>query len=337
MTTPSAPPPSRDCGTSPALGFCFGCEFPAVLVTEFARRLEADGAQQLWVIEDCFYTAGVSLAASALAVTDQLTVALGILPAVARNPAITAMEIATLCGLGPGRVLPGIGHGVPDWMRQIGASNPSPVTTLSEVITAVRRLLHGERVSMDGRHVHLDGVRLDRPPVPVPPVLAGVSGPKSLAMAGQVADGLVLAEGTGPLSVRAALGQAGAAGAFHVAKFATLCVAGDRVTAYRAMAPYLAGLLDRPAPRLRLIPFYDDLVARYSARGVDGLATMPADWWNEIGAIGTLDDARAHIDALAAAGVNSIALFPASDVATARAQLSDVAALLRLAGRGQIR
>lgn len=330
MTTASALPISpHDRRTPPALGFCFDPEFPAALVTEFARRLEADGAQQLWVIEDCFCTAGVSLAATALAVTDRLTVGLGILPAVARNPAVTAMEIATLSGLAPGRVLPGIGHGVPKWMGQMGARTPSPVTTLSEVIIAVRRLLRGERVSMDGRHVHLDSVQLDRPPAPVPPVLAGVSGPKSLAMAGQVADGLVLAEGNGPLAVRAALGHVGAAEGFHVAKFARLCVAPDRATAYRAMVPYLAALLDPPAPRLRLVPFYDDLVARYATRGVDGLATMPPDWWTEIGAIGTLDDARAHIDALAAAGVRSIGLFPVSDVATARAQLDDVAALLR--------
>ena len=148
-------------------------------------------------------------------------------------------------------------------------------------------------------------------------------------MAGQVADGLVLAEGIGPLAVRAALGRACAPEGFHVAKFARLCVARDRATAYRAMAPYLAEMLDPPAPRLRLMPFYDDLVAHYGTRGVDGLAAMPADWWNEIGAIGTLDDARAHLDALAAAGVSSIGLSPSSDVAAARAQLDDVAALLR--------
>jgi alkanesulfonate monooxygenase SsuD/methylene tetrahydromethanopterin reductase-like flavin-dependent oxidoreductase (luciferase family) len=330
MTAGAALPPSAGAPrTSAGLGFCFDRGFPAALVTEFARRLEADGAQQLWVIEDCFYSAGVPLAAAALAVSDRLTVGLGILPAVARNPAVTAMEIATMCELGPGRVLAGIGHGVQDWMQQMGARTPSPVGTLSEVITAVRRLLHGERVSMHGRHVHLDGVRLDRPPVPAPPVLAGVNGPKSLAMAGQVADGLVMADGTGPLAVRAALAQAGAAEGFHVAKFAKLCVASDRATAYRAMVPYLAGLLDPPAPQLRLIPFYDDLVAWYAARGVAGLTAMPADWWHEIGPIGTLDDAHAHLDALAAAGVSSIGLVPAPDVVTARTQLGDIAALLK--------
>jgi len=66
-------------------------------------------------------------------------------------------------------------------------------------------------------------------------------------MAGRDADGLVLAEGTGPAAVRAALRQADPAGEFHVAVFARLCVAPQRATAYRAMAPFLAGLLDHAA------------------------------------------------------------------------------------------
>ena len=113
-----------------ATGMCFQRTYPPSLVTEMARRLDEGGADQLWLIEDCFYTGGVSLAAAALAVTDRLQVGLGILPAVARNAAVTAMEIATLCGLGPGRVLPGIGHGVQEWMEQMGARTPSPLTTL---------------------------------------------------------------------------------------------------------------------------------------------------------------------------------------------------------------
>ena len=120
---------------------CFDRSLPAAAVVEFAEGLEAGGVEQLWVIEDCFYTAGISLAATALARTDRLQVGLGILPAVARNAAVTAMEIATLAELAPGRLLAGIGHGVQDWMEQMGARTPSPLTTLDEVITTVRRLL----------------------------------------------------------------------------------------------------------------------------------------------------------------------------------------------------
>jgi alkanesulfonate monooxygenase SsuD/methylene tetrahydromethanopterin reductase-like flavin-dependent oxidoreductase (luciferase family) len=96
---------------------CFDRTFPPRFVLELAPRLEDRGVDQLWVIEDCFYTAGVSLAAAALGRTSRLTVGVGILPAVARNPAVTAMEFATLARLAPGRVVAGIGHGVQQRME----------------------------------------------------------------------------------------------------------------------------------------------------------------------------------------------------------------------------
>jgi alkanesulfonate monooxygenase SsuD/methylene tetrahydromethanopterin reductase-like flavin-dependent oxidoreductase (luciferase family) len=314
---------------------CFDRTLPPSLVTDLARQLDEGGADQLWVIEDCFYTAGVSLAASALAVTERLRVGFGILPAVARNPAITAMEIATLSGLAPGRVLVGIGHGVQSWMEQMGARTPSPLTTLEEVITAVRRLLGGERVTVRGRHVQLDEVELDQPPASPPPVLAGVRGPRSLALAGRVADGVVLAEPASPSFVRYALDSALAGSErqpadFHVAAFAALCVEDDRATAYQRMAPWLAGLLDSPTPEVRGLPFFDELVVRHATQGVDGLATMPADWWTALGPIGTLDDAAAHIAALEEAGAGSIGLFPVLDPTTS--PLAQLPAVLALAG-----
>jgi 5,10-methylenetetrahydromethanopterin reductase len=311
------------------VGMCFDRTFPPSLITDFARQLEAGGADQLWVIEDCFFTAGVSLAAAALAVTDRLRVGLGILPAVARNPAVTAMEIATLSGLAPGRVVPGIGHGVQDWMAQMGARTPSPVTTLEEVLTAVRRLLGGERVTMHGRHVHLDDVQLDQPPAEPPPLLAGVRGPRSLAMAARAAGGILLAEPASPSYVRLALEQAGPPADFHVAVYSALYVEADRAHAYRDMAPWLAALLDAPTAGLRALPFFDDLAARYAAQGIEGLVTMPSQWWIELAPIGTLDDAMTHVEALEAAGVDSIGLFPPPDVAVAQTQMEGVLALAR--------
>ncbi len=312
-----------------ATGMCFDRTFPPPLVVEMARRLEEGGADQLWIIEDCFFTGGISLAASALAVTERLQVGLGILPAVARNPAITAMEVATLCGLAPGRVLPGIGHGVQAWMGQMGARTPSPLTTLEEVITVVSRLLAGERVTFDGREVHLDDVALDQPPADPPPVLAGVRGPKSLALAGRVAGGVVLAEPAAPSYVRQALDQAGHPDPFHVAVFAPLCVTPRREDAHEIMAPWVAERLDDPTPGLRALPFLDDLVGLHREHGIAGVRDMPADWWAEIGPIGTLDDAAAHLAALEAAGVHSVGLFPAPDVEIARSQVDDVLALAR--------
>jgi 5,10-methylenetetrahydromethanopterin reductase len=317
--------------THPAeIGMCFPRTFPPSLVAEFARKLDEGGADQLWIIEDCFYTAGVSLAAAALSVTERLRVGLGILPTVARNPAVTAMEIATLSGLGPGRVIPGLGHGVQSWMAQMGAKTPSPLTTLDEVMTAVRRLLAGETVTVHGSHVHLDEVALDQPPAEPPPLLAGVMGPKSMSLAGRIADGVVLAEPAGPSTVRWALDRAGRPDDFHVAVFAIPCILDDRRSAYRTMAPWLSNLLASPRPAFASLPFFAEMVDRHARDGVDGLVDMPPEWWSELGPIGTMDDALAHLDALEAAGARSIALFPAPDVGIARAQLGQV---LELAAR----
>ncbi len=309
------------------IGMCFDRTFPAAVVADYARGLESAGIDQLWIIEDCFFTAGVSLAATALAVTDELQVGIGILPAVARNPAITAMEIATLANLAPGRFQPGIGHGVQSWMAQMGARTPSPLTTLDETITVVKRLLAGEEVSFDGREVHLAGVRLDQPPAVAPRVVAGVQQERSLALAGRVADGVILVEGVGPTYVNWALHHAGHPDDFRVVTFTMMAVDDDRRTAYGFVAPFVAGLIAERRPAFTVLPFFDEIAQRVAAGGPDALLDMPADYWREIGAIGTMDDAFAHVAALEQAGVHSINVFPGDELEVAWAQLEGVAAL----------
>ena len=306
---------------------CFDRSLPARFVVEVAEGLEAADVDQLWVIEDCFYTAGISLAAAALARTDHLTVGLGILPAVARNPAITAMELATLANLAPGRLLAGIGHGVQEWMEQMGARTPSPLTTLDEVITVVRRLLHGESVTFDGREVTLRDVEINAAPDEVPLVLAGVSGPKSLALAGRVADGVVLAEGAGPTFVRQAIATAGSPDPFRVSVFTALGIDDDAATAHRQMAPFVAEMLEGAGPAVLAHPHIDEIQERFRERGVDGITDMPADWWIELGAIGTFDDVVHHAEALIDAGADDVAFFPGPSVDLAREDLAHVTRL----------
>jgi alkanesulfonate monooxygenase SsuD/methylene tetrahydromethanopterin reductase-like flavin-dependent oxidoreductase (luciferase family) len=128
----------------------------------------------------------------------------GLLPVPLRNVAVTAMEAATLHRMFPGRAIVGVGHGVQDWMGQVGARAESPVTLLREHLDALRALLRGERVSTDGRYVKLDGVALDWPPTGAPEVLAGATGPRSLRLSGAAADGTVLTAATAPEGVRRA-------------------------------------------------------------------------------------------------------------------------------------
>jgi alkanesulfonate monooxygenase SsuD/methylene tetrahydromethanopterin reductase-like flavin-dependent oxidoreductase (luciferase family) len=178
-----------------------GAVFPATALPEelpsFAARIEELGYDELWVIEDCFLSGGLTLAATALAATHAVHVGIGLLPAAVRNPAIAAMEIATLARLHPGRLTVTFGHGVESWMTQIGARPAKRVAALGEVITAVRRLLAGEVVTMAGTWVSLDSVVLEHPPGLAPPVLAGTTGAQGMRLAARRADGLLLPEGCG--------------------------------------------------------------------------------------------------------------------------------------------
>ncbi|WP_238153430.1 LLM class flavin-dependent oxidoreductase [Kribbella speibonae] len=313
-----------------ALGMCFPRTYPAALVTDVARRLDRGGADELWIIEDCFFTAGPSLVSAALTSTERLTVGLGIVPAVARTAAVTAMEFATLEALGPGRFLPGIGHGVQSWMGQMGVRPKSPLTALEEVTTSVTRLLSGEEVSFEGKTVSLDKVKLDAPPAEVPPILLGVQGPKSMALAGRVAGGVVLAEPATAPYVRQSVEYAGSPEGFVVAVFAAMCVREDRRTAYEWTAPWLGWRIGERPPQLTALPFFDEMKKLYDASGEAGLVGMPSDWWTAIGAFGTLDDAAAHIAGLEAAGVQHVGLFPDPEVEHGLPQLDYV---LELANR----
>ena len=168
------------------------------------ERVAADAAvlddafDELWVVEDLPFAGGVAQRANVLAATDRATVGHGIAPAPFRNPVALAMEWAALGRAYGGRLIGGIGHGVPAWMGSIGAGVESPLTALEEYTTAVRSLLAGVPYSHHGRYVSLDEIQLEFPPTVAIPVVLGVRGPRSLALSGAVADGTVLGEGLAP-------------------------------------------------------------------------------------------------------------------------------------------
>lgn len=191
------------------LGFVFTPAMPPERLRPLARAVEAAGLDELWVWEDCFTESGIASAALALAATDRITVGIGLLPAPLRNVALTAMELATIERAIPGRLIAGVGHGVQSWMGQVGAKVASPVTLLHEYSTALRRLLDGEKVSVDGRYVRLDGVELGWPPEARLPLMIGGSGPVTLRLAAELGDGVLLANALTLDEVDAAAGIAG--------------------------------------------------------------------------------------------------------------------------------
>lgn len=179
-----------------ALGVVFRPQLPPERLRSVARAADDAGLEQLWLWEDCFFEGGVSAVAAALAWTERVRVGIGVLPVPLRAVTLTAMETATLDRMFPGRFILGVGHGIQSWMGQGGVRADSPLTLLREHVTALRALLRGERVTTHGRYVSLDDVALDWPPATAPAVYTAASGPRTLRLAGEVADGTVLDSST---------------------------------------------------------------------------------------------------------------------------------------------
>ena len=187
---------------SPSLGVVFRPQSPPEDLRAVVEAADEAGVDELWLWEDCFLEGGLTTAAAALAWSRRLRVGVGLLPVPLRNPAVTAMEIATLARLWPDRFVATLGHGVAEWMAQVGAAVDSPMALLREHATAVRDLLDGRTVDVDGRYVHLEAVALDWPPARRPTLLLGARGPRSIALAGEVADGVLLDSVVDPDAVR---------------------------------------------------------------------------------------------------------------------------------------
>ncbi|GHB69214.1 oxidoreductase [Streptomyces viridiviolaceus] len=267
------------------LGAVFRPQLAPEQLHAVCRVADEAGLEELWLWEDCFREGGISTAAAALAWTGRVRVGVGLLPVPLRNVAITAMEAATLHRMFPGRAILAVGHGVQDWMGQVGARVESPVTLLREHLLALRALLRGERVTTQGRYVRLDDVALDWPPDAGVGVLAGATGPRSLRLAGEAADGTVLTASTPPDGVRRArlLIEEGRATA-------------GRTEPHKVVVYLLTATGPGAAERLR---------AELVAEGVDAVP--------ELGVAGDAGAVAKAVRRLAEAGADTVVLQPTGD------------------------
>jgi alkanesulfonate monooxygenase SsuD/methylene tetrahydromethanopterin reductase-like flavin-dependent oxidoreductase (luciferase family) len=234
------------------------------------------------------------------------------MPAVFRNPVASAMEIATLARLHPGRFIAGLGHGVPSWMAQIGALPARPVRALEEVTLTVRHLLAGERVTVAGDHVHVTGAQLLQPPAEIPPVVLGVRRPAGLRAAGRSADGTILCEPASPEYIAWARrridegrAEAGRTDPHRIIVFVKCRIDSDR----SAARSWVAEILQNVAVEAQLAPLglgeeLDEL------RALGDPAALPDELVDRLTASGTPDEVAAALAAIEAAAVDSIVLVP---------------------------
>lgn len=116
---------------------------------------------------------------------------------VSRDPAIVASAIATVDYLAPARTI--MVYGVGDTAVRLVGRRPARVAELEEATRFTRALLQGEEIDVGAaRPAKLPHAR----PVPV---WIAAGGPRTLRMAGRVADGVFIRVGTDPGNLRIAI------------------------------------------------------------------------------------------------------------------------------------
>ena len=167
-------------------------------VSTYVQEAEKLGAAFVWTAESWGHDAVTPLAFMA-ARTSKIKLGAGIMQAVGRTPANTAMTAMTLQSLSGGRFIMGLGASGPQVVEGWhGVPYKKPIQRIREVIEIVRIISRGDKLAYDGQIFHLPlpggegkSIRSGAPPCPNIPVYLATLSPMSLALTGEVADGWI--------------------------------------------------------------------------------------------------------------------------------------------------
>jgi probable F420-dependent oxidoreductase len=158
-----------------------------------AARAEELGYDSLWIADTGAGPDAFVVGAVAAEATRRVRIGTAVVPIYTRALPVLAAGAGSVAQLAPGRVVLGIGVSsetiVDSWG---GVPFRQPLTRMRETVGTLRHMLAGERVTFEGKTVRTRGFRLvSQPPAPVPIFVAGLM-PPMLALAGEVADGVIL-------------------------------------------------------------------------------------------------------------------------------------------------
>ncbi len=165
---------------------------PGPQFEELAVRAESLGYSRIWIFdsaslwEDRF--AHLALAADR---TSRIGLATAVLIPGERTEMSMASAIATIARLSDGRFRACFGTGAT--ARRTMGQRPVTLQAMRDYVTTVRRLLAGETVVIDGapaRMLHADDLAAPRP-VEVD-IWLSVFGPRGIALASEIADGMIV-------------------------------------------------------------------------------------------------------------------------------------------------
>lgn len=306
--------------------------YPSAQFGDMVATIEGLGFDEFWLTDSSLHSkySYMYLTIAALR-SERMSIGTAVTNPVTRHPALGAVAAATLNEISAGRAVYGIGAGDRP-LHALGLA-PARLGLLEDAIVAARRLWSGESVAWQARGFELDDAHM-RYDVPTDiPVYISASGPKTLELAGRIADGVVLLAGLHPDGIRYALDHidrgVAAAGRDRrpkISVFAYGAIDEDESVAMES-ARTIAAWFPQTAPMYCELAGLDkDLIERvrglYSGGEFQEAAAaarlLPDEFVHRMALSGNRASVGTHIANLRELGVDCMTVFPLGGDATSR-------------------
>jgi alkanesulfonate monooxygenase SsuD/methylene tetrahydromethanopterin reductase-like flavin-dependent oxidoreductase (luciferase family) len=179
------------------IGVGFNPNLTPDMIARYAGEAEKNKFESLWVHEHPFIRDGITLLSSAIFATKRLKVGSGCVSVVTRHPLLASTTFAVLNEMSHGRTIMGVGLGGFPWLPKIGVDvfpvqQTRPMKRITEFLRITNALLNGQTISLDGEFYKVKDIKLENTPTSRPPIYLATSGPRLLAYAPRLADGVII-------------------------------------------------------------------------------------------------------------------------------------------------
>jgi len=300
-----------------------GAPLPGPELIEVAQTAERRGVDGIWVPETIARDAFSLMAAVAVS-TRRVRVASCVVNVYSRRPALLAMSYASLNELSGNRVVAGIGVGNPAYVTEaFGMEFRESLGKLREAVEILRLAWPGRRFSYAGKHFEIRnwGTGVE-PSTPRLPIYLAAHNPRSLELAGEMADGVILnaitTDDIPKLRTHVEVGARRAARSSEEVSTASLLftsVDDDIEKARKRILRIMAFYLSRPwiLKRLGSSRFAEKVPlirATFEEGGVEAVArSLPIEMVESMAITGTPDDLQRRLGEYERAGLDTAILY----------------------------
>ena len=175
---------------------------------QIARAADQAGIDAIWVSEDPEGWDAFALLGALANVTSHCQLGTSVTSPWPRNPNLLAASVATVDQISGGRAVLGLGRGQVEWHRDaLGVETGSPLAALRETIALLRAWWQPpyRADSPPGGHFRIRQWERSVTPLHPPPIYLAAAGLRTLALAGELADGVIFNVLTSEQAVREAI------------------------------------------------------------------------------------------------------------------------------------